>query len=266
MINTVFVDLDGTILIDSKTLHPETKEYLIELKDKGYNVVIATGRPLRASKKFYDELNLNTPIINYNGASVSWPNSQKEGFYTFVKKDFIIDLEKRFPLILNILCESEEKLYEYFEDDLLRKFYWQDNCDTRLGKMEKILDTNPYICIVQVKDVKYKSLIKDYIINNSDYFIRFWEGEHNDYGEIFPKNIDKFYGVKVVSKLLGINPSEQALAIGDAGNDISMIKGCKIGVAMKNSEIELLKVAKYVTKETNINGGVKEFLNQFLKV
>ena len=37
--------------------------------------MIATGRPYRASQIYYHELNMDTPIVNFNGAYVHHPKS-----------------------------------------------------------------------------------------------------------------------------------------------------------------------------------------------
>ena len=45
----IVTDLDGTALQNWEMRDPKTKEALIAAKEDGHNVVIATGRPARAS-------------------------------------------------------------------------------------------------------------------------------------------------------------------------------------------------------------------------
>ena len=49
----IVTDLDGTALQNWETLDPKTKEALMKAKEEGHIVVIATGRPARASVHFY---------------------------------------------------------------------------------------------------------------------------------------------------------------------------------------------------------------------
>ncbi|MTM42486.1 HAD hydrolase family protein, partial [Turicibacter sanguinis] len=58
----IVTDLDGTALQSWESLDPKTKEALMKAKEEGHIVVIATGRPARASLHFYKELGLDTPI------------------------------------------------------------------------------------------------------------------------------------------------------------------------------------------------------------
>ena len=56
----ICLDLDGTLLNDNKEISPYTKQVLTELQQCGHYVMIATGRPYRASQMYYHELNMNT--------------------------------------------------------------------------------------------------------------------------------------------------------------------------------------------------------------
>ena len=65
----IAVDLDGTLIQNLNDYDIKSFDYLRKLAKDNY-VIIATGRPLRASKFYYDLLELKTPIINYNGALI----------------------------------------------------------------------------------------------------------------------------------------------------------------------------------------------------
>ena len=69
----IALDLDGTLLRNDKTISSRTKETLLTLKQQGHHVMIATGRPFRSSVQYYQELGLQTPIVNFNGAFVHHP-------------------------------------------------------------------------------------------------------------------------------------------------------------------------------------------------
>ncbi|MFJ1245129.1 HAD-IIB family hydrolase, partial [Bacillus amyloliquefaciens] len=67
------LDLDGTLLNDDKKITPYTKKVLTTLQKQGHKLMIATGRPYRASQIYYHELNMDTPVVNFNGAFVHHP-------------------------------------------------------------------------------------------------------------------------------------------------------------------------------------------------
>ena len=69
-IRLVAVDLDGTLLNDSKHISANTAGALECLREKEIKIVIASARPPRSVQNFYHTLGLDTLQINYNGALI----------------------------------------------------------------------------------------------------------------------------------------------------------------------------------------------------
>ncbi|MFI3268659.1 MAG: HAD hydrolase family protein, partial [Rikenellaceae bacterium] len=70
-------------------------------------------------------------------------------------------------------------------------------------------------------------------------------------------------GIDKVIAQIGISLDE-TMAIGDGGNDISMLKHAAIGVAMGNASDTVKSVANYVTDSVDENGlanAIKRFVN-----
>src|SRR5690625_7028955 len=65
------------MLTDDKRITDESKQIIKHLTDNGHIVVIATGRANRLSTFYYQELGLNTPMINSNGAFIHHPLDKK---------------------------------------------------------------------------------------------------------------------------------------------------------------------------------------------
>lgn len=59
----ICLDLDGTLLNDNKEISSYTKQVLNELQQRGHQIMIATGRPYRASQMYYHELNLTNQLL-----------------------------------------------------------------------------------------------------------------------------------------------------------------------------------------------------------
>ncbi len=73
----ICLDLDGTLLNDEKHISPFTKSVLQYLKKSGHEIIISTGRPYRASVDYYNAMDMNTPIINFNGAYIHHPTDNR---------------------------------------------------------------------------------------------------------------------------------------------------------------------------------------------
>src|SRR5699024_8470017 len=74
--------LDGTLLTNDNEITPFTKNVLAQAIDQGHIVVIATGRSDIMSLYYYNSLNLNTPMVNFNGAYIHHPKKQSWSMLT----------------------------------------------------------------------------------------------------------------------------------------------------------------------------------------
>ena len=92
----IAVDLDGTLLNSDSQISDFTKEIIKKVAEKGHQVIITTGRPYRMSKDFYRELDLNTPMINFNGSLTHLPDQvwDFEKCLT-VDKKYLLDMVRR---------------------------------------------------------------------------------------------------------------------------------------------------------------------------
>jgi hydroxymethylpyrimidine pyrophosphatase-like HAD family hydrolase len=73
--------------------------------------------------------------------------------------------------------------------------------------------------------------------------------------ELLPEGCSKAFGVQKLCERLGIDPSTELLAIGDAENDLEMLEMAACGVAVANAVPMTKKVADIVLNETSGEGG-----------
>ena len=84
-----------------------------------------------------------------------------------------------------------------------------------------------------------------------------------DYIEFVPKGITKNKALENLCKKLNICKNE-VIAIGDAENDIQMLKFAGMGIAMGNADEKTKSISDYIT-DSNNNDGVAKALEKFLK-
>lgn len=80
--------------------------------------------------------------------------------------------------------------------------------------------------------------------------------------EVFDPSVNKWEGIKHVAGMHGI-ASEQVIAIGDDVNDLHMIRGAGLGVAMGNAHQQVRAVARRVIG-TNAEDGLAVFLEEIV--
>ena len=91
----IAIDLDGTTLqSDGRTISRYTKYVFKRVEALGHIICITTGRPFRMSLEVYRELELKSPVINFNGALISMPNDRNWPYTKahYIDRSFIFDL------------------------------------------------------------------------------------------------------------------------------------------------------------------------------
>ncbi|QJW49215.1 HAD-IIB family hydrolase [bacterium BFN5] len=69
-IKLLAVDLDDTLLDKSSQVSPRCRDAIKKAVEKGVTVTVATGRMYAAALPFARQLELDVPIITYNGALI----------------------------------------------------------------------------------------------------------------------------------------------------------------------------------------------------
>lgn len=264
----IVLDLDGTLLSDWQSISDETVQYIKQLKTKGHQFVIATGRPFRSSEEYHNLLELDTPIINYNGGLVTSRKDPNFVPYSItIDKAKILDIfTKNREFIHNAFGEVKDDIYLLEDTEEIRPLlHYFNGAKLTVGEFDKILkqDTNGFIIISNNGDGQY---IEQYVKENypNDVLSRNWGNDYDFIIELFTPKTNKGNAVKYVSEYLGFKP-EDIIAIGDGHNDIEMIEFAGLGVAMANAHPELLEAADYVCKYTNKEDGVMKFLQDFFE-
>lgn len=259
----IAVDLDGTLIEDFDNYDKNSFAYLKELSKTNY-IVIATGRPFRSSKHYYDLLKLKTPIINYNGAIIHHPYDEEfRSSQITISKDVVLNLIKDNPdHILNIFCEIGDEIYLLKETKEVVPFLHVDGGTLFVGDFNKTLKSDPNGLIAIIKKGQ-EQIIENYIKTKyrGSIKIRLWYVSDVVVAEVYSPLTSKGNALAVVSKYYNV-PREKIIAIGDGHNDIEMIEYAHIGVAMKESHPDLQAVAKYQAPSIK-DSGVAKFLKEF---
>ena len=280
MYKLIAIDLDGTLLNSYGQILEKNKLALNNAKEKGIQIVLASGRTTDSVKSIANEIGVQNYIICGNGSLI----------YDLQKEEIIYDkfIEKKKALQIIDICEKNSIYYNiYTENMVIAKtlnnnvlFYYQENAnkpDNKKTKINIVQDIYEY-----VKNLENQNILKitisdnDVIIFNS--IIRklrevkdidVLDVEHMSrkiiktgteeskleyyYTEITKKNVDKWYAIEFLMENLNIN-SNEVLTIGDNVNDKLMIENAGCGVAMGNSAPYVKEVSNLVVANNNEDG------------
>ncbi|MUV36536.1 5-amino-6-(5-phospho-D-ribitylamino)uracil phosphatase [Lentibacillus sp. JNUCC-1] len=265
----IALDLDGTFLTDDKNISIKNQTVAQKAIDAGHIVVIATGRPHRASIDYYNMLQLNTPMVNFNGALIHHPRDKKwDALHNPMPvrtARAVVEAANDFN-VRNIIAEVQDHVYLDRSDEAVMNIFKQTRQDSpfTIGSLKNNLNTDPTSLLIHPREDHINRLrahLDDFHAEVIEH--RKWGAPWNII-EIVKKGINKAVGLHKLAHYYDI-PPERIIAFGDEDNDLEMIDYAGVGVAMGNAIDELKSLAKHVT-ETNEEDGVGKFLEAYLKL
>lgn len=261
----IALDLDGTLLKDDKTISAKNKDILKKAKERGHIVMIATGRPYRSSEMYYRELELDTPIVNFNGAFTHHPQNPNWGYFhepldVKVAKD-IVEACRSFHFH-NIIAEVIDDVYFHYHDQKLLDIFSFGNPKITTGDLSNYLKDSPTSMLIHTEEDQLKK-IRDHLSEVHAEVIdqRSWAAPWHVI-EIIKAGLNKAVGLKKAADFYGI-PKERVIAFGDEDNDLEMLEYAGHGIAMGNGIDQVKNIANDVTL-TNEEDGVGVYLADLL--
>ncbi|MBU8906759.1 Cof-type HAD-IIB family hydrolase [Desertibacillus haloalkaliphilus] len=241
----VFFDIDGTLVDDHKEVPASTKEAIINLKQAGVHVAIATGRAPFMFRELRSELGIDS-YISFNGSYVVY---EGEVIYKQpLDKDHLYRLEGQ-------ASENEHPMV-FLNHEVARAnaegHTHIDECMTGLK-----LPYPPYDHTFYHNEEIYQALIfcerqQEHTYVGGPHLFDFvrW---HQFSIDVLPKGGSKAKGIEQLLRKNSIKV-ENTYAFGDALNDLEMLELVGTGVAMGNGLDEVKKVANVVTSDVSGDG------------
>jgi hypothetical protein len=265
----IFLDLDGTLLNDQKEVTEENQNAIACMLEKGHKVVITTGRPLVSAIKQAEKLGLTTQgcyLIAYNGGVIYDTGNQKILF----QKTIPLELVKK------VFAEANRlgiHIQTYNDTDVLVEPR-NDNANVRRYCQLINMEHQVIPSVEDLEQPPVKMLLINYEEASGLEQFRQWvlswaEGQLESffscgqYLEVVATGLSKGNALLQLAELLGI-PKENTVSVGDAANDLPMIKAAQVGVAMVNGTEEVKAVANYITVRDNNHSGVAEVIQKFI--
>jgi Cof subfamily protein (haloacid dehalogenase superfamily) len=252
-IKLLAIDLDGTLLNTSKKISQRTIDAL-KCLPKDVRIIIASARPPRSVRNFYRTLGLDTWQINYNGALIWDEPNQQAVFHRPIAgslaQQIIESARDRFEEVL-ISCEIMDRWHTDRDDN---------SFTTETGKMFKPDVIAPYetFCNQEITKVmllgdpkilhKLEPMLMEKfakqvtIVQTDDHLL-----------QLMDKRVSKATALKKTAEHYGVSLN-QIMAIGDAPNDVGMLRLAGVAVAMDNAHAVVKKVADWIAPSNDDHG------------
>lgn len=263
-IRLVAMDLDDTLLNDQRGISDENLQALRDAAAAKVKLVFASGRGLRSMQQFSRMLGegVVAGYIGSNGAQV-FDAAGNRLFYNPVPVQdahSIVAFARERGLYVHTYDE-QGFLFEKECDE--SRFYRQfTNSPGRLvSPLENALTQPVPKLILVVLDPKRHVSVLDELRRLFSPGLTF-EVSKPEYIEVIHPSATKGAALTALCGLWGI-PREEVMAIGDGGNDLSMLLAAGTPVAMGNAIQPLKQAAVYVT-DTNEASGVARAIRRFV--
>ncbi len=253
-IKLIITDFDGTIADKNNQISAKTRESFERLKQHGVKIIVATGRMFPSAEIMTKRLNLDTPIVAYQGATIQFSGEDKPIFANYLDKTYAQKIVKYLKeknihtqIYINdeIIVENDNDIVKAYAEKMELGYKVVKNLEEEdLSVLPKILaiNMNPDIVSNLQKETQKMYGDKVCITLSTPYFCEFTNPKAHK-GEAL-KFLADYYNI----------PLEKTMAFGDQNNDITMIQNAGIGVAVGNASENLKRVCDFVTKSIDEDG------------
>lgn len=264
-------DMDGTLLNSKRDVSEANIRAIRQLKAKGVEIVLATGRTDLHVKDVAYRLGVSAPVISSNGGMVRQLTCDEVLYYKYIPAVADRGLaEACFEKNYDCIVYSSSMVY-YRQHSERVKFFRQYN--ERVQPLFRV----PIQEISRPDDLPLGNLLKFFIWNitlqqtvefeqfyNQEGHLTMVSSEKNAF-DIMAQGVSKGEALRVLSQKMGFDLNK-TVVFGDNYNDISMMKLAGYPIAVANAEIEVKQLAKYVTRSNDEDGIAYAILNYLLGI
>ncbi|ADH98429.1 Cof-type HAD-IIB family hydrolase [Salisediminibacterium selenitireducens] len=277
MVKAVALDMDGTLLDDQHQVSEELTALLRRWQGMGIRFFLATGRTAREAADVLPKQLKPDGIVGANGMVVMIDGKEidahevpvpltealvdgarKRGIYyeihpaegprvAFQEDRQILENETDFRIDTGVAAHEAKSR----EEAVANKIHWVDACPTE--RIIKIYFFHRKKKTMTAWKEEVEGLKERFSFTTSS------SSEHNV--EVMAAGVNKATGVETLLEHYGLDRSD-LLAIGDANNDLPLLKMAGQAAVMQNGSEEVKRAIRDVTPKTNDENGVYDYLLQ----
>ena len=259
----IVLDVDGTLLDPRHRITPATAAAVDRARAAGLHVLLASGRSANAMRDVLTELGMEGPAIAFNGA------------LTFRLEDGAIHPLAETPLAREAAAEAFglARARHIEVGWFARDHYRVAERGPGVDEEEQLTGEPPLVdpglpdgapaplklmCIApDLAGAPGLHALRERLPPGID-----GQFSHPRYLELIAPGVNKAGAVAAASEAVGLSPAHFA-AIGDAENDIAMLRAAGLGIAMGNATPDVIAAADRVTG-TNARDGAAAAIDALL--
>lgn len=274
-VKAVFFDIDGTLVNDRKSVLKSTKEAIKIVKEQGVLVGVATGRGPFFVKDLMDDLDLDF-AVTYNGQYIF--NKDRVLFASPIDKGSLrqiisyakanqkeIAMGTREAVVGSRIMSFGLSPLSQLVSRFVPKFLTRTISNSFNRMVSKAVPQKEEDLLDLINQPVYQVLM---LMTPEESNQAATELDHLKFtrsnpfaADIINQRNSKLEGIRRVGKEYGFDLN-QVMAFGDSDNDLEMLAGVGMSVAMGNGSSSVKEVAKHITT-SNQEGGIHKALEYF---
>ncbi len=253
-IRLIAVDVDGTLLRSDKQLTTRTAGAIRAAADAGVKVVLASARPPRSLRTIHQVLGLDTLQINYNGALIYEAARSRAVFHqplALAHARRVIGVARRVDRRCMVSIEILDRWYtDHFDEALPTETSLQFKPDF-IGPLKafltvpvtKLMLLAPPDRMIRIRAAVERRFTDTVGMAISDAHLL----------QVCHREANKATALARVAASYGVR-QDQVMAIGDAPNDVTMLRWAGLGVAVGNAWPAARAAADAIVPENDADG------------
>lgn len=255
MIKLIVTDVDGTLVPDgSPDIGQDVFDVILKLREKGMQVVVASGRPWASVEKAFEPVKKKIFYVANNGAYVG---CHGRSLYVYsIERELVHRLIKKVRA-----CPDLEMVYagengDYLESDNDELYRWlTEDYKFNVTRVKDFLDLEePCVKLSIYKSEGIEEASREIYEEFKDDMKISCAGEM--WIDCMAKGVNKGKAVRTIQENLGIRP-EETMVFGDQLNDLEMLEEAYYSFAVANAREEVRKAARFQADDNTNNGVVK---------
>jgi Cof subfamily protein (haloacid dehalogenase superfamily) len=257
------LDLDGTLVEPRKPVRSAVIEAVKRAIASGVRTTIVTGRMYVGAKPFAEVLELDGPIVCYQGAVIA--DARTGRFEREVALPF--DVARK----IYEVAKANDFHMQFYRDD---RFYVEnDNAYAQL--YARTSGSEPIVVPSLLEEFAGRDSTKVNIVTDPAKApaafelmqrrvgdIAYVTRSNPEFVEMLDPRVDKGVALKIIAEQFGV-PLERVMAIGDSYNDLPFLRVAGFAVAMGSAPEELKAEADAVVGDVE-HDGVAEAIERFV--
>jgi len=262
-IKLIVTDVDGTLLNSEHKLSERNSKALKAAAEQGIHLVLATGKSQASCTALLEELKIPAYGIYLQGLATVNTEGKVMSQRTLdpdVSRQVITYADERG---FSLVAYSGQRLIARAMNAQIEEYTirYHDPMPEAVGPLQNLLWTTPIHKLTAIGEPRAIMALRWQLNTQLGGTARLMQAGVPNMLEILPPNGGKGAALKALLKELQV-PSEQAMAIGDAENDLEMLEIAGIGVAVGNADQKVKDAADHVVA-SNDEDGVAEAIERF---